>query len=240
MKIFSIFGFRCILFFIPALFVLTACSGSTPAPGPDKQFSEMLGGAASGAGAGAVTGFQVSAAAGPGAFVGAGFGAVSGAIQGLSNDASEEEQLAMQHEILKNRQIAYAQSVLAEHYKKRAELHPTRDIFPADLFFSSDEVQINPGGLALINELTRLNKERLPYSRLIVVVYTKSSDPDSAYANHLSERRSRELVDAFVRAGIEPRRLSTKPFVIPKPILIDPDDKPERYNQAVELFAYDR
>jgi outer membrane protein OmpA-like peptidoglycan-associated protein len=238
-----IFYIRCykvrFLLIIVCLFYLAACSPK-PVPGPDQQFSEALAGAATGAGAGAVTGFQVSAATGPGALVGAGFGAITGAMQGYSKDLTEEQQIALQREINSKRRSAYAQTLLAEHFQRRAELHPTRDIFPADWFFTADEVVLNASGLALLEELTKINKERLPYSRLIVVVYSKATDNTSVYANHLSERRSREIVDALITNGIEPRRLSTKPFVVPNPILIDPKDRPERYNQAVELVAYDR
>lgn len=219
---------------------LSSCINKESVPGPDKQFSEMMQGAATGAGAGAVTGFQISAATGPGAAVGAGIGAISGAIQGASADLTEQQQLEMQYDIYHTRQLAYAQSTLEEHYKRRAELHPSRDIFPADLFFYGDEVKLKPEALPLIAEIARINKTRLPYSRLVVAVYAKSKDKDSAYAHHLTERRSREIVDAFVRNGIEPRRLSTRPIVITEPALIDPLDKPERYNQAVELIAYDR
>lgn len=226
-----------------AAFIVLAglCSCSPKAePGPDKQFGEMVSGAATGAGAGAITGFQISAATGPGAAVGAGIGAISGAIQGATTDLTEEQQLELQHKIFEAQQVAQAQEILKEHYKIRAELFPTRDIFPADLFFYGDEVKLRPESKWLVEEIAKMNKTRLPYSRLVVAVYAKSKDSESAYANHLTERRARELVDALLRAGIEPRRLSTRPEVVSEPILIDPLDKPDRYSQAVEFIAIDR
>ena len=208
--------------------------------GPDKQFSEMISGAATGAGAGAVTGFQIGAASGPGAAVGAGIGAISGAIQGASGDLTEDQQIELKQKTFETRQIVQAQQILQEHYKVRAELFPTRDIFPADLFFYGDEVKLRPEAKWLVSEIARMNKTRLAYSRLVIAVYAKSKEPESPYALHLTERRSRELVDAFVKSGLEPRRLSTRPEVISEPLLIDPHDKPERYNQAVEFIAIDR
>lgn len=209
-------------------------------PGPDKQFEGTVSGAATGAGAGAVTGFQFASASGPGALVGAGIGAISGAIQGASGDLTEEQQYQLNQKIYREQQVAYAQNVLSEHYRRRAELHPSRDIFPADLFFYGDEVKIRPEAIAVLNELAKLNKNRLPFSRLAIAVYAKANDNDSSYAQHLTERRARELVDYFVRAGLEPRRLSTRPVVVSAPVLVDPHDKPERYAQAVEFIAVDR
>lgn len=209
-------------------------------PGPDKQFGQMVQGAATGAGAGAVTGFQISAATGPGALIGAGVGAISGAIEGSSTDLTEDQQLELQQQIYKAKQVAYAQEVLKEHYRRRAELHPSREIYPADLFFYGDNVTLKPEAKWLIAELAKMNKTRLPYSRLVIAVYSKSKDPDSAYANHLTERRAREIVDAFISNGLEPRRLSTRPEVISEPILIDPLDKADRYNQAIEFIPIDR
>lgn len=221
------------------LFGLSSCSPKA-IDGPDKQFGESLAGAATGAGAGAVTGFQISAATGPGAVVGAGIGAISGAFQGASTDLTEEQQLKLQSQILQAQHVAQAQEILKEHYKVRAELFPTRDIYPADLFFYGDEVKLRPEAKWLILEIARMNKTRLPYSRIVVAVYAKSRDTDSAYANHLTERRARELVDALLSAGMEPRRLSTRPETVSETIVVDPLDKPDRYNQAVEFIAIDR
>lgn len=85
-----------------------------------------------------------------------------------------------------------------------------------------------------------MNESRLPYSRLVVAVYAKAATPESAYAQHLTEKRSREFVNQLVRAGVEPRRLETRAVVVNAPVLIDPLDNPTRYNQAVEIIPVDR
>jgi outer membrane protein OmpA-like peptidoglycan-associated protein len=217
---------------------LVACAPATP--GPDKQFAGALEGAALGAGSGAITGFHVAAASGPGAAIGAGFGAVVGGIQGLVADQEEEAMLALAAERRGERSRAQVHETLSEHYQRRLELHPTRDIYPADLFFDGDEVDLKPGAVALIDEMARLNKRRLPWSRLVVAAYAKSSSPDSEFARHLTERRSRAIGDQLIRGGIEPRRIVTRAVVIDEPVLIDPHDKVSRYNQAIEIIPADR
>lgn len=215
--------------------------GCAPAlPGPDKQFAGTLEGAALGAGSGAITGFHVSAATGPGAAIGAGFGAVAGGIQGLMADREEAAMLAVAAQSRGERERARVHEILNEHYSRRLELHPTRDIYPADLFFDGDEVKLRPGAESLLSEIARLNKRRLPWSRLAIASYSKVGSGDSEYARHLNERRSRAVGDSLVRAGIEPRRVVTRAVVIDEPILLDPHDKPTRYNQAIEIIPLDR
>ncbi len=218
---------------------LGACS-SRPVAGPDKMFTGEAVGALEGAGAGAVTGAQLSAGAGPGAAVGAGLGAVVGALHGIATDQSEEARLRTEARFKDERARALAQEVLAEQYKRRMELHPARDIFPADLFFKGDSATMCPSGVNLVRELARMNEMRIPYSRLVVAVYAKSLAPQSSYAQHLTEKRSREFVNQLVRAGVQPRRLETRAVVMNAPVLIDPLDDPTRYNQAIEIIPIDR
>lgn len=218
--------------------MLVSCVG--PVHGPDKQFEGELQGAVTGAGAGAVTGFQVGAGTGPGALVGAGVGAVAGGIQGFGKDQLEEDLLALSANTREEREIAVAHEILQDHYKRRMELHPTRDIYPADLFFLGDEVRLCPSGKLLVKEIAKMNKMRAPWSRLVVAVYTKATDEESEFAQHLVERRSREISDLLVQGGLEPRRIETRGVIMTEPILIDPNDNPARYNQAVELIPLDR
>jgi outer membrane protein OmpA-like peptidoglycan-associated protein len=234
-------NFKSILSIAGLLLVAGALGCSQkPVEGPDKTFQGEALGALEGAGAGAVTGFQVGAGAGPGAAVGAGLGAIVGAIRGISQDNIEENDIRIAHQVQDQRKIGLAQEALADHYKRRMELHPTRDIFPADLFFRGDSTKVCSSGVQILREIAKMNEFRLPYSRLIVAVYIKATDPESPYAVHLSEQRSRALVDQLVRAGVEPRRLQTRAVVVDAPLLIDPLDDPSRYNQAVEIIPADR
>jgi outer membrane protein OmpA-like peptidoglycan-associated protein len=211
-----------------------------PIEGPDKLFTGQALGALEGAGAGAVTGAQVGAAAGPAAAVGAGFGAVVGAIHGAVTDANEEVALKTQAAIEDEQRRAAAQQALSEHYKRRVALHPSRDIFPADLFFSGDSVAMCEDGISIVREMAKMNEFRLPYSRLVVAVYAKSATPESEYATHITERRAKEFANQLIRAGVEPRRIQTRSVVVDAPVLLDPLDNPTRYNQAIEIIPVDR
>ncbi len=214
------------------------CAG--PRRGPDKQVESGVSGMLMGAGAGAVTGAQIGAGAGPGVAVGAGFGAALGTIQGFFKDMQEESMLDLAVRTKEAREVAYAQEVLVEHFKRRAELHPTRDIFPADVFFESDNVKVKPEAYAVVKEIVRLNKNRMPWSRLIVTSYIKSADEDSAYAKYLAEHRAENLSNLLIKYGIQPRRLTARPIVMKEAILLDPADRRDRYSQAIELTAADR
>jgi len=218
--------------------LLTACAG--PTPGPDKGGAGLLSGAASGAGAGAITGFQVGAGTGPGADIGAGFGAVAGSLSGLGADQDEEALLKLSAETRRERERSVAHEILQDQFARRMQLHPTRDIYPADLFFLGDESELRPDARVLVRELGRMNKERLSWSRLAVVSYVKTSGKKSDFARHLATKRAREICNHFVQAGLEPRRVEGRGVMIAAPLLIDPADRPDRYNQAIEIVPLDR
>lgn len=224
--------------FVVALVGCSAANG--PVAGPDKQFSGGLQGAITGAGAGAATGFQMTAGTGPGAFIGAGFGAVAGGIQGASEDSFEELMIELVRRTRIEEQRAWAHTILNRHYQRRMELFPSRDIFPADMFFEGDSTKLSKAGEILVRELAHLNKDRLPWSRFAISVYVKSKDSESDYAKYLSKKRAVTLGDSFVRFGIEPRRIETRPTIISAPVVIDPKSSPMRYAQAIEFTPLDR
>lgn len=211
-----------------------------PTVGPDKQFLGTIEGAATGAGSGAVTGFQIGSGTGPGALVGAGIGAVAGGVEGLLQDKLEEDLLYLSAETKKEREVAVAHQILSEQIQRRLELHPTREIYPADLFFESDSTKLSPQGIILARELYALNKRRFPWSRLVIASYIESNDEGSPYAKFLARKRARALGDAFVRLGLEARRVIGRPVVMAGPVLLDPHDRPDRYSQAIELINADR
>ncbi len=224
-------------------FTVVGCAG--PTPGPDKQFAGTMSGAMTGAGAGMVTGFQVGAGTGPGAAVGAGLGAVLGGVQGAVQDDFEEELMAAATDSEQARARVVAHEALADHYRRRSEVHPGRDIYPADQFFFGDEGRLTLAGRYLVDEIAELNRERLPYSRLVVRSYVKSvgnQDPtkNNDYAESLAKRRASAIVNRLTRAGLEPRRLVAEGMLIEAPLVLDPLDDPFRYNQAIELMPVDR
>ena len=221
------------------LLTITAC-GAPMSPGPDRQFAGTASGAALGAGTGAVTGFQVSAATGPGAAVGAGLGAVAGAITGAVRDSQEEDLIHLSAEARTERERAYVHQLLQDHYQRRLELHPSRDIFPADMFFVGDRTKLCRSGELLVAEIARLNSERMPWSRLVVAVYSKAKDGTSDFSRHLAEERARSIADKLAKSGMNPRRIETQPMIVDAPVLVDPLDDPTRYSQAVELILHDK
>ena len=123
--------------------LVVGCS-TQPVAGPDKLASNEGVGILQGAGAGAITGVQVGAGAGPGVAVGVGFGAIAGAIQGFLKDAEEEREIKNTLQIKAADGRVKAQDALARHYKQRMEMHPGRDIYPADLFFQGDSAKMCP------------------------------------------------------------------------------------------------
>jgi outer membrane protein OmpA-like peptidoglycan-associated protein len=212
------------------------------APGPDKQGGGMLSGAALGAGAGAIAGAQLSSATGPGALAGAGFGAVAGAVRGMVQDSLEREAKLIADATASEQERARAHKILAQHFDRRLRLHPTRDIYPADLFFYADSTKLRNEAVGIVNELAVLNKDRLPWSRLVVACYVKSRDPkeENNYGRQLAERRAEALSNHFVRRGIDPRRIEARSVLIDEPVVIDETDDPLRYAQAVEILPFDR
>jgi outer membrane protein OmpA-like peptidoglycan-associated protein len=212
-----------------------------PVEGPDKMFAGTGIGALEGAGAGAITGAQFTAATGPGAAIGAGFGAVMGGIHGAMRDELEETQMKIGRRTEAEKRRIVAQETLTTHYQRRMEMHPTRDIYPADIFFRGDSSKMCPSGVGIVREMAALNRFRLPYSRLVVVAYAKSTGiEDTTYVQYLTDRRSREFVNQLVKAGVEPRRLETRSVIVDAPVLLDPKDDPTRYNQAIEIIPIDR
>ena len=230
-----------LVFLLVPLLASCVSSLSEPVPGPDKQGMGTVLGAAMGAGSGAVTGAQLSAGAGPGALVGAGIGAAFGMVSGFGRDRVEELQIATREEQRRTEALLQVQKLLADHYERRLELHPNRDIFPADLFFADDASEIRDESLLLVRELAKMTKKRMPWSRIVVVSYLSigEGDGDSKYAQWLNRKRAEQIALEFVRSGIEGRRLSIRAVTLSEPLLLDPYDSADRFRQAIEIVALD-
>lgn len=226
---------------VTGLFSMGILSGCTaPRPGPDKQSQGALLGALSGAGTGAITGAHVASATGPGALIGAGFGIIFGGISGAVQDRFEEDLMRVSRDLGREKSRAFAHEVLAQHYERRKDLHPSRDIFPADLFFRPGEVVLRPSALPILEEVAAIHRDRFGWSRFQVYSYVKSKDQSNEYGRYLSERRAEELGNQLARFGIEPRRMRVQGVLIPEPILVDPEDAdPFRYGAAIEFAPVD-
>lgn len=219
--------------------LLSACS-TTPQPGPDKRAAGMVVGAAVGAGAGAVTGAEVASITGPGALVGAGLGAIAGGIRGLAQDAIEEDLIAISSKLSHETDLARVHDIILSHYERRLELHPSRDIYPADLFFDADKVELMPESVLLAKQIAKLNLYRFPWSRFVIASYVQSADVNSEYAKHLASNRAEALNNIFVESGMNPRRIVSRAIIVPAPILLDPFDRSDRYSQAIEFIPLDK
>jgi outer membrane protein OmpA-like peptidoglycan-associated protein len=224
-----------------ALLCAAGCTpfSSEPIPGPDKQASGTMLGTALGATSGAVIGKQFAEMA-EGAWIGAAFGAVHGLLSGLGIDLLEEEELRLLEETDELRKKAWAEYMLSQHYARRLELHPNRDIFPADWFFVGDSAKLTAPAEVLVREIGVLTGKRAPSSRIVVSAYVTSKDKESVYAKYLSEKRAEAIANGMVRAGVEPRRLLAQGAILSEPVLVDPRDRPNRYLQAIEITAIDQ
>lgn len=210
-----------------------------PKPGPDKQSIGTWYGAALGATGGAATGANLGVGTGPGALAGAGFGAIFGMLHGLGVDNLEEEQISRQEEAVRLKELSWAHEVLASQYQRRLELHPSREIYPADLFFADDEVSLRDGADTLLGVLARLTRERKPWAKIVIASYVKGHEEYEDFAVKMARKRADEIATEFVRSGVEPRRIGTKASALRDPILVDPADSPGRYNQAIEIILLD-
>lgn len=211
-----------------------------PVPGPDKSALGLATGAALGTGAGAAAAHHLTHAAGPeGALIGLGFGSIYGLVSGFSHDLIEENQLYRldQQQVL--RDMIWAQDLLSQHYQRRIELHPSRDIFPADWFFDGDSSDLKPQAEVLVNQIASLTQQRMPWSRIVIASYSTSVDPESTYSKYINRRRAAKIARGFVVSGVEPRRIFTKSITMPDPVLVDPHDDPARYKQAIEIIPLD-
>jgi outer membrane protein OmpA-like peptidoglycan-associated protein len=230
---------------IISLFLVVSGTSCGYRAGPDKQGGGTLQGVATGAVSGGITGAQIATTTGPGIWIGAGLGAVAGAAQGMAADSMEQDQRRLGREIYQEAEISKAHQILAEHYERRLRVHPTRDIYPADYFFNTDERSLNEVSKALVEELARLNKDRLAWSRLRIINYIKSNEIGSsstvnAYATQLALDRSKAIMNEFVANGVEPRRIEALAMIVDRPLVLDPEDSLGRFNQAVEIIPIDR
>ncbi len=225
---------------IPFALFFSACSGSTkPIAGPDKQGLGLITGGLLGAGSGMITGAQLSAPSGPGVVIGALFGAVWGSLHGLGIDLIEEEELRLLEEVDRLHEDIWVQNVLLMHYEKKNEIHPDRDIFPADEFFIGDRVQVSRSGKLLARAIARKYMMANPSSRVLITSYQASHGEDSFYSSYLGKRRAQAIAREFVSAGLEPRRFVLKSVRLGSPLVDDPYDIPARYTQAVEFSLLD-
>jgi outer membrane protein OmpA-like peptidoglycan-associated protein len=137
------------------------------------------------------------------------------------------------------RELAWVQEVLAEHYARRLEIHPNRDIFPADWFFHGDSVKLKPEAYLLVSEIAKMQKQRVPWSRIVVAAYN-TAPSESKYSEFLTKNRAKSIARQFITSGVEPRRVMTRALTLDAPVLVDPDDHPFRYKQAIEIIAIDK
>ena len=228
-------------FYLVLIVVLSSCvpTQQDPVLGPDKQAIGTVYGGALGAGAGAVIAHEVLGNPYPGAWIGLGFGSLYGMATGMGLDSIEEARIKRDKEISFLQEVVWAHQILAENYRRRLELYPSRDIYPADLFFLNDSSTLSQEGEILVREMAHLFSSRMPWSRILIASYALSKDVNSDYQIHLAKKRAEQIGDLFVTYGIEPRRISIQPRLMSAPLVRDPADHPYRYAQAIEIIMKD-
>ncbi len=229
----------CFLFLLTFVFLHSCSSSTKPVSGPDKQGLGLITGGLLGAGSGMITGAQLSAPSGPGVVIGAAFGAVWGSLHGLGMDLLEEEELRLLYEVDRLQEDIWVQNVLISHYERKTEIHPERDIFPADEFFVGDNVNISAGGKLIARAIAKRYMLQSSSSRVLITSYQTSHGKDSFYSSYLGKRRAQAIAREFVIAGLEPRRFVLKSVHLRSPLVYDPYDSPNRYDQAVEFSLLD-
>jgi outer membrane protein OmpA-like peptidoglycan-associated protein len=220
--------------------LICGCFNRPVNPDLDNVAKAKITGAITGAGSGAITGFRLGSGTGPGAAIGAGLGAVAGGLRGIVQDNLELQQLELRRGIEDERSRQQAHDIIASFYQRRLELHPTRDIYPADIFFDGDSMEISKSGRQIIKELSLLNENRMPWSRFAVISYIKAENgANTTFAKHQSEIRALKIANLFIKGGIEPRRIEVFGITMKEPILIDYQEKPDRFAQAIEFIPLD-
>lgn len=214
------------------LIFLSACF----TPAGHRQQEGALGGAATGALAGMVTAVHSGAAYPPAAAIGAGFGAIAGGVKGYFADQLEARYAILAKEKDHQKALLQAQLIVLSQLEQRKKLHPTRDIYPADLFFLGDEHKLRDGAEAIIEEIAIINKERFSWAPLVVASYVQAGK-NSEFAEHLAADRAKVIANKLIKYGISPRRVQASPVVIDQVLLLDPEDRPDRYSQAIEFIA---
>lgn len=232
---------------VSALLLVTSCTSSMkPVDGPDKQGSGFLTGGLLGGASGLITGAQLGAPTGTGAVIGAAFGAVWGSLSGFGIDLIEEEELRLLAEVDALQEEVWVQNSLIAHLERKKELFPGRDIFPADEFFHADGSNLTTSGDLLARALARRYSSRSSSARVLITSYqiSKESKGEAAngatsYSGYIGKRRTQSLANAFVQAGMEPRRFVLRSVALGAPLVDDPYDYEGRYSQAVEFSLLD-
>ncbi|RZL61420.1 MAG: OmpA family protein [Variovorax sp.] len=102
------------------------------------------------------------------------------------------------------------------------------------IHFDLDKDVVEPESQPTLNEMTKLMRAS-PQLRLQVVGHTDSQG-DGAHNKSLSHRRSVAVIAALVKAGVDPRRLTTRGAGAAEPIAPNDNEAGRAKNRRVELI----
>lgn len=102
------------------------------------------------------------------------------------------------------------------------------------IHFDLDKDLVKPESQPTLDEMTKLMRAS-PQLRLQVVGHTDSQG-DGAHNKNLSHRRSVAVIAALVKAGVDPRRLTTRGAGAAEPIAPNDNEAGRAKNRRVELI----
>jgi outer membrane protein OmpA-like peptidoglycan-associated protein len=189
-----------------------------------QQQSRTTKGAAYGTGAGAATGAAIGAilGGGEGAWKGAAVGAAVGGLGGTAVGYYMDKQAKEMEE------------VLARQDRLERDGESLRVSLASDVMFESGSARLQPGAADKLAELARV-LDRYPRTRVDVVGHTDDRGTE-AVNQPLSERRAAAVADAMVRAGVEPRRISTRGLGESRPVAGNETATGRAMNRRVEVL----
>jgi outer membrane protein OmpA-like peptidoglycan-associated protein len=225
---------------------LVGCTPQTHNRGSSKisQIDGTVSKTVSGAISGGITGSQLASATGPGVAIGAALGGLAGGAIDLARNSQSQELDLAQSELATEEERARSQAIINSFLSRRLNEHSARALYPADLFFAFDGINLTSDGEALLKELSAIYLKSAPWSRLRVVVYMQEREhvavSQDSFALRSAELRARAIGDNLVKNGIEGRRVDARVARVETPLYLrGAGENPGRYSQAVEFIEVD-
>jgi outer membrane protein OmpA-like peptidoglycan-associated protein len=101
--------------------------------------------------------------------------------------------------------------------------------------FGNDSAEILPDSMALLEEIADVLKSRPQIQRVEVQGHTDDTG-SPLYNERLSQSRAQAVVDALIRLGVDPLRLSAKGYGQDKPLLPNSSEPNRARNRRVQLM----
>jgi len=194
-------------------------------------------GTALGAGTGAIVG-SATGKAGYGTAIGAGLGALAGAGVGYVSENQKVETARMQNQIdYQQQQLEENRRLIEELKRQGADARSTdRGVLVnlPDVLFSFDSATLRSDSLSKVNKIAdTIRGLNRPIS---VEGHTDSIGSDD-YNNKLSYDRAKNVADALVGRGVNPRDIRVRGFGKSKPVASNATEAGRAQNRRVEVIV---